>query len=142
MRALTQRIDPSILAFALVTAVGVLVIQEGAELALLCAVSVVLVGMVAEPIVRRVVPPSPGLERRWYAPLTPREAEVALAIADGLSNKEIAARLGIGERGVETHVFNISNKLTVHNRTQIALWIKEKQRQAAAGSPPKKSVPT
>jgi DNA-binding NarL/FixJ family response regulator len=142
MRGLTQRIDPWIVAFALLTAVAVFLIQEGPELALLCAVSVVLVGLVVEFIVRRMLPPSPSLERRWYAPLTPREAEVALVIADGLSNKEIAARLGIGERGVETHVFNISNKLTVHNRTQIALWIKEKQRQAAAGSPPKKSVPT
>ena len=51
-----------------------------------------------------------------------REEEVGLLIAQGLSNKEIAARLFLSVRTVETHVHNLLNKLGVNSRTQIAVW--------------------
>ena len=56
-------------------------------------------------------------------PLSKREAEVAKLIADGLSNREIAARLFISERTVTTHVGNILNKLGFDSRVQVASWI-------------------
>jgi DNA-binding NarL/FixJ family response regulator len=56
-------------------------------------------------------------------PLSKREVEVARLIADGLANKEIAARLFISERTVTTHVGNILNKLGFGSRVQIASWI-------------------
>ncbi len=47
--------------------------------------------------------------------LTPREREVLLHIADGLSNKEIACTLNIGVRTVETHRERIMRKLDIHS---------------------------
>jgi predicted ATPase/DNA-binding CsgD family transcriptional regulator len=52
-----------------------------------------------------------------------RETDVARLVADGLSNKEIGARLFISERTVESHVRNILNKLGFNSRAQIAGWM-------------------
>lgn len=56
-------------------------------------------------------------------PLRQRETDVAQLVADGLSNREIGARLFISERTVESHVRNILNKLGFNARTQIASWV-------------------
>jgi DNA-binding NarL/FixJ family response regulator len=53
--------------------------------------------------------------------LTVREMDVLELIAAGLSNKEIALNLGIGEKTVKTHVSNILSKFGVLSRTQAAL---------------------
>jgi DNA-binding NarL/FixJ family response regulator len=55
-----------------------------------------------------------------------REEEVGLLIAQGLSNKDIAARLFLSVRTVETHVHNLLNKLGVNSRTQIAVWFSDR----------------
>ena len=47
--------------------------------------------------------------------LTNREREVLVQIAEGLSNKEIAAHLGVGVRTVETHRERIMRKLNIHS---------------------------
>ena len=52
-----------------------------------------------------------------------REAEVSQLVAEGLSNKQIGARLFISERTVGSHVRNILNKLGFNSRAQIAAWI-------------------
>jgi two-component system, NarL family, response regulator LiaR len=50
--------------------------------------------------------------------LTPRETEVLGYLARGLSNRDIAAALDIGEETVKTHVANLLAKLGVENRAQ------------------------
>ena len=52
-----------------------------------------------------------------------REAEVARLVAEGLSNKQIGARLFISERTVDSHVRSILNKLGFNSRAQIAGWV-------------------
>ncbi len=47
--------------------------------------------------------------------VTPRERQVLVAIAEGLSNKEIACRLNVGVRTVETHRERIMRKLNIHS---------------------------
>jgi predicted ATPase/DNA-binding CsgD family transcriptional regulator len=56
-------------------------------------------------------------------PLARREADVARLVADGLSNRQIGARLLISERTVDSHVRSIMNKLGVQSRAQIAAWV-------------------
>ena len=49
--------------------------------------------------------------------LTPRELEVLALLAEGLSNKGIALRLGISDQTVKFHVASITGKLGAHTRT-------------------------
>ena len=55
-------------------------------------------------------------------PLTEREVEVLLLVAQGLSNQEIAEKLNITAATVRTHVSNIMGKLYLANRVQAALY--------------------
>jgi predicted ATPase/DNA-binding CsgD family transcriptional regulator len=54
--------------------------------------------------------------------LSRREREVAALVSRGLTNRQIAEELVIGERTVDTHVANILSKLELSSRTQIATW--------------------
>jgi DNA-binding CsgD family transcriptional regulator len=60
--------------------------------------------------------------------LAKRETEVARLVAEGLSNKEIGARLFISEHTVDSHVRNILNKLGCDSRAQIAAWMASSSR--------------
>lgn len=55
-------------------------------------------------------------------PLTEREVDVVRLVAQGLSNRQIADQLVIGEATVRTHVGNILNKLHLANRVQATLY--------------------
>jgi two-component system, NarL family, response regulator YdfI len=57
--------------------------------------------------------------------LTPREAEILGMLADGLANKEIAARLGISSHTVKTHVQSVFAKLGAETRAEaVALGVR------------------
>jgi DNA-binding NarL/FixJ family response regulator len=57
--------------------------------------------------------------------ISPREEEVLTLLADGMTDREIAERLGISPRTVETHVGSLLNKLGVRNRAQAARRFRE-----------------
>lgn len=67
----------------------------------------------------RVVPGGAGV-----ATLSEREREVAMLVADGNSNREIADRLVVSPRTVERHVTNVLAKLGLRNRTELATLIR------------------
>jgi len=58
---------------------------------------------------------SSGGKKDPFAQLTSREREVLVLIAEGQSNKEIANRLGIGVRTIETHRERIMRRLDIHS---------------------------
>lgn len=57
--------------------------------------------------------------------LTPREREVAVHIARGESNAEIAAQLHLSDSTVKVHIGRIKTKLDAANRTQVAILVHE-----------------
>jgi DNA-binding NarL/FixJ family response regulator len=54
-------------------------------------------------------------------PLTERELQVVSLIAEGLSNKQIGARLGLSDKTVKNHISHILAKLNLTARTQVAV---------------------
>lgn len=61
-------------------------------------------------------------ERRRFDGLTERERQVVRLIADGLTNKEIAERLHISVKTVETHRTHIMEKLDLHDRAHLVRY--------------------
>jgi non-specific serine/threonine protein kinase len=59
--------------------------------------------------------------------LTRRQEEVAVLVARGLTNPQIAARLVISEHTAATHVRRILKKLGLHSRAQIGSWLAEQE---------------
>ncbi|MDA8322090.1 MAG: LuxR C-terminal-related transcriptional regulator [Actinomycetota bacterium] len=78
-----------------------------------------------EAVALAAADPTPG----WPGPLTDREREVALLVADGLSNQDIGQRLFISPRTAARHIANIYAKLGLRTRSQLVAWV-------AAGSSP------
>jgi DNA-binding NarL/FixJ family response regulator len=57
--------------------------------------------------------------------LTQREHEVLVCLGEGLSNQQIARRLGVGEATVKTHVSRVLTKLDLRSRVQAAVLAKD-----------------
>ena len=81
--------------------------------------------MPVDPAVTSVLARTLQVDRRSVASLTRREREIAGLLAEGLSNRDIGARLVITERTAQTHVCNVLAKLGFASRTQAALWATE-----------------
>ena len=154
MRALMGLRDPFGLVLSAAAAVTLLAFQEGPLVAMLAALSVLVFRMAAAPLIdrwrprppspppQRFPPPPPG--QPWYFPLTRRESEVAMLVAEGLTNREIGERLHsertvdghVTERGVDSHIQNIMNSLNMNRRTQISAWVTERRPRDTAIGPP------
>jgi non-specific serine/threonine protein kinase len=72
-----------------------------------------------EPAVRQ---PGGSATLTGWAPLTRREREVTVLVADGMTNQQIADRLVISRRTANSHVEHILTKLDFTSRAQIAAW--------------------
>jgi len=83
-----------------------------------------LSGVMAAKILREFVQPSQNLtqELKPIEKLTNREVEILQLIAEGKSNREIAADLVISENTVKIHLRNILEKLHLENRIQAAVY--------------------
>ncbi len=62
-----------------------------------------------------------------FRPLTRRQREVACLVAEGRSNRDIAATLVVSERTAEYHVQQILNALGFDSRSQIAAWYAQRR---------------
>lgn len=62
----------------------------------------------------------PVAAREKHPTLTTREREIALLIAQGMKNREIAAKLVLSERTVHAHVRSILSKLDAQSRIEVA----------------------
>ncbi len=60
--------------------------------------------------------------RRSSSALTTRQQQVARLVAQGLTNREIAAELTITERSAESHIERIRDRLGLRSRAQLAAW--------------------
>jgi two-component system, NarL family, nitrate/nitrite response regulator NarL len=91
---------------------------------------------VAASLLRRVAwRATGGSESESGNPLTGRELEIVRLIEQGLSNKEIAGRLGIEVATVKNHVHNLLEKLRVHRRGEAASYLRGREpvRRASRG---------
>jgi DNA-binding NarL/FixJ family response regulator len=66
--------------------------------------------------------------------LTPREREVARLVSDGLSNGEVAQRLGLSVHTVKNYLFSVFDKIGVSSRAELILYL------LSSNAPPKKPV--
>jgi DNA-binding NarL/FixJ family response regulator len=118
--------DPITVGLVAATGLAAFVVA-GPGVGLAACVSVAAVRLAAGVLARRLLRPRHLRPVSWRAPLSPKEAEVAILVAEGLTNREIAERFVLSERTIDNHVFRIMNKLSVHSRTQIGVWVAERR---------------
>jgi len=70
----------------------------------------------------------PGPARQPLEPLTAREEEVLVPVAQGRTNDEIAAELYISTSTVKAHLASLMRKLGARNRVELAMWAHETRR--------------
>jgi DNA-binding CsgD family transcriptional regulator len=75
------------------------------------------------PLLHKARELSQSLSGTAPGPLTRREREVATLVAQGLTNRQVAATLHISERTAESHVQHCLAKLGFGTRTQLAAWV-------------------
>jgi DNA-binding CsgD family transcriptional regulator len=82
-----------------------------------------------ETVIVREVPVSGPFKRNdtqlAQLGITPRELEILAAMADGLSNREMAERLFVSENTIKTHTARLFDKLSARRRTQAVQRAKE-----------------
>jgi DNA-binding NarL/FixJ family response regulator len=88
-------------------------------------------GLVAPEVTRRLIAEfartrvAPVQEPPGFEELTDRERDVLLAVAEGLTNQEIATRLFLGETTVKTHLSSLLRKLDLRDRVQAVIYAYE-----------------
>ncbi len=114
---------PTLARDAIAVGVRALLSRDAGDAELIAAVRAVAAGLVVlTPDAAQPVRGQANVARREGSPrtvsLTPREHEVLQALAEGLANKQVAARLGISEHTIKTHVTAVFEKLGVTTRAE------------------------
>jgi DNA-binding NarL/FixJ family response regulator len=123
----------AVAAIATVTVLANLALGVAWSLALLAGGAVLLFGELSPRLLRArsqaaIQPPPSDAEPgpSGVYPLTRKEVEVAIHVAQGKTNKEIASQLFNSERTIDNHVQHIYNKLNIDSRAELALWVQER----------------
>ncbi|WP_243789601.1 response regulator transcription factor [Saccharopolyspora gloriosae] len=123
----TYDVDENVYAALLAGARGFLLKDAGAAL-LVNAVHAAADGesMISPSVTTRLLSHFTQPERRRLSrrdtPLSERELDTVLAVARGATNAEIAAELHVSLSTVKSHLASAQQKLSVRNRTEIAIW--------------------
>lgn len=123
---LTAQIDDQQLMRAMRCHVDGIVLKEGAEDTLVSCLQAIARGerKIDPELMQRAVdlslrPPPKG----FLEGLAPRERDVALRVARGMRNREIANALNMSEGTVKTYLHEVYEKLGIHSRTELALLV-------------------
>jgi DNA-binding NarL/FixJ family response regulator len=115
---LSGSIDPSDVSQALAHGAAGYIPKTTAGTTLVNALQIILAGEVYVPPALMSAQTARGSRESRTVPLADRQMDVLKALAEGLTNKEIARRLGIAEITVKVHLQSIYRKLGVSNRTE------------------------
>lgn len=121
--ALAEIPDAPLLAAALRSNVRAVLSPEATPEEIIAAVTSAAAGLVTlQPQTLDLLAQTPrAISEALEDPLTPRELEVLAMLAEGLSNKMLAYRLGISEHTVKFHVASILTKLQAGSRTDAVM---------------------
>lgn len=125
---LTATLSDAMLLRCLKASVDGLVLKDSAAEVLVDAINATARGerWVPAALAARAVELLAKAEQGGAEELTPREMDVARRVAEGASNKRVAADLGIAESTVKLHLTSVFTKLGVRNRTQLSLLGRER----------------
>ena len=70
----------------------------------------------------KVAPAKTKIKVPQNVELTPTELKVVQLVARGMANRQIAEKLNVSQRTIESHVSNMLNKTSLNNRTELARW--------------------
>jgi len=103
---------------------------DGVAKSLTCVCGAVLTGESDGELFRRVEEHIEQEHEPARTELTQTEAKIAALVADGLTNREVADRLGVGVKTVETHLTRVFRKLAIRSRDELQPGMREKCRGA------------
>lgn len=118
--ALTARTDPASVRTALAMGMDGYVPKSEDSRELIDAIRALALGRrYLSPAIAHLLEPDAG---HPPIPVTPREREILICVAEGLSSKEIATRLGISALTVQKHRENLGRKLGTRNAAEMAAY--------------------
>jgi DNA-binding CsgD family transcriptional regulator len=124
---LRELVDPPGLVVAGSAGLASWLLHAPGPVAITCSLAVLAVKIGAGLLLRRA--PTPEVKASPdRGPLTRREWEICLHVAEGLTNREIASRLFITEAAVDSHLAHVREKLGFHSRAEISRWVTERRR--------------
>jgi len=130
---LATELDDRALISALEAGANAIFLKDGAESRIFDAIKAVADGsrmIQGELLDRAFAITKGGSSDQPGGKLTEREIKVANLAATGVSNREIGKKLGITEGTVKVNLHNIYKKLDLKNRTELAVWLRNREKSA------------